>query len=53
MGSEMCIRDRSGKAGACVGLAYLRGAAALELHAGTPLEVELWGERIPAAAWDV
>jgi len=42
----------SPRAGACVGLAYLRGDAAARPHAGTPLEVDLWGERIPAAAWD-
>ena len=50
---ELASVGWSWKAGTCIGLAYLRGAAALEVHAGTSLEVELWGERIPAAAWDV
>ncbi|HEX7435876.1 MAG TPA: FAD-dependent oxidoreductase [Caldimonas sp.] len=39
-------------AGACVGLGYLRGTAARRPHAGTPIEVDLWGEPIPATAWD-
>jgi len=30
----------------------VRGDAAARPHAGTPIEVDLWGERIPAAAWD-
>jgi glycine cleavage system aminomethyltransferase T/glycine/D-amino acid oxidase-like deaminating enzyme len=42
----------SRKAGACVGLGYLRGEAAHVLHAGTHVEVDLWGERIAATAWD-
>ena len=49
---ELASVGWSPKAGACVGLAYLRGDAARRPHAGTPLEVDLWGERIPAAAWD-
>ena len=36
----------------CVGLAYLRGPAAHAHHAGTPLTVDLWGEAVPATAWD-
>ena len=42
----------SPKAGACVGLGYVRGAAALALHAGTPVHVDLWGEPVAARAWD-
>jgi glycine cleavage system aminomethyltransferase T/glycine/D-amino acid oxidase-like deaminating enzyme len=42
----------SAAAGRCVGLGYLRGAAAATAHAGTPLSVDLWGEPHPAAAWD-
>ena len=42
----------SPKAGACVGLGYLRGAAAQRAHAGTPLQVDLWGEPVGATAWD-
>jgi 4-methylaminobutanoate oxidase (formaldehyde-forming) len=40
------------KANACVALAYLRGDAAQRAHAGTPVEVDLWGEPVAAAAWD-
>ncbi len=42
----------SPKAGACVALAYVRGAAALHLHAGTAVQIDLWGELIDATAWD-
>ncbi len=42
----------SPKANACVGLGYVRGAAAQRAHAGTPMHIELWGERIAARAWD-
>ncbi|MCB2019187.1 MAG: GcvT family protein [Burkholderiaceae bacterium] len=40
-------------AGRCVGLAYLRGAAANRVHAGTPISIDLWGEPVAATAWDV
>ena len=43
----------SPRAGACVGLGYLRGDAAQRVHAGTPLQVDLWGEPVQATAWDV
>jgi len=33
-------------------VAYVRGDAAARPHAGTPFEVDLWGERINATAWD-
>jgi 4-methylaminobutanoate oxidase (formaldehyde-forming) len=49
---ELTSAGWSPRAGACVGLAYLRGDAALQTHAGTPLEVDLWGDRIGATAWD-
>ena len=42
----------SPKANACVGLGYARGAAALRVLAGTPIQVELWGEHVAAKAWD-
>ncbi len=42
----------SPKAGACVGLSYVRGEAALRPHAGTAVAVDLWGEPMPARAWD-
>jgi glycine cleavage system aminomethyltransferase T/glycine/D-amino acid oxidase-like deaminating enzyme len=40
-------------AGACAGLGYVRGAAAQQLHAGTPVIIDLWGEAHAATAWDV
>ena len=42
----------SPKAGACVGLGYARGAAAQAVHAGTPAVIDLWGEPVPARAFD-
>ena len=49
---ELSSAGWSLKANACVGLGYLRGDAALRAHAGTPVTVDLWGENIPATAWD-
>ncbi len=40
-------------AGRCIGLAYLRGAAANRVHVGTPISIDLWGEPVGATAWDV
>jgi len=40
------------KAGACVALAALRGDAARRAHAGTPVEVALYGGTAAATAWD-
>ena len=42
----------SPRANACVGLGYVRGTAAQRQHTGTPMHIELWGERIAAKAWD-
>jgi 4-methylaminobutanoate oxidase (formaldehyde-forming) len=42
----------SPRAGACVGLGYLRGDAAQRPHAGTPLGVDLWGHPAAARAFD-
>ena len=42
----------SPKAGACIGLGYVRGDAALREHAGTPVAIDLWGEPVAATAWD-
>jgi 4-methylaminobutanoate oxidase (formaldehyde-forming) len=42
----------SPKANACVGLGYVRGVSAQRSHAGTPIHIELWGERVAAKAWD-
>ena len=41
------------KANACVALAYVRGDEASRAHAGTPVEIDLWGESVAARAWDV
>ena len=49
---EITSAGWSPKAGACVALGYLRGEAAARPHAGTPVEVDLWGERFAATAWD-
>jgi len=49
---ELASVGWSPKAGACVALAYVRGAAAQRAHAGTPAEIDLWGERVAATAWD-
>jgi len=40
------------KAGACVGLGYVRGAAAQVVHQGTPVQVDLWGQPVAARAYD-
>ena len=42
----------SPKAGACVGLGYVRGDAALRVHSGTPASIDLWGEAVPVRAFD-
>jgi 4-methylaminobutanoate oxidase (formaldehyde-forming) len=39
-------------AGACVGLGYVRGAAANRAHAGTPAQILLWGERVAVGLHD-
>ena len=38
--------------GACVGLAYVRGALASQPHAGTPALVQLWGVPTPVTLHD-
>jgi 4-methylaminobutanoate oxidase (formaldehyde-forming) len=42
----------SPRAGACVALGYVRGAAANQTHDGTPAAIELWGERVPVRLYD-
>jgi heterotetrameric sarcosine oxidase gamma subunit len=42
----------SPRAGACVGLGYVRGPAAQAIHQGTPVQIDLWGAAVGAAAWD-
>jgi 4-methylaminobutanoate oxidase (formaldehyde-forming) len=49
---EIASAGWSDAAGRCVGLGYLRGAAATIGHAGTPVSVDLWGEPVAATAWD-
>ena len=39
-------------AGRCVALGYVRGAAARQVHTGTPVQIDLWGEPAGATAWD-
>jgi 4-methylaminobutanoate oxidase (formaldehyde-forming) len=38
--------------GRCIGLGYVRGAAAQAVHSGTPVMLEVWGEPVAASAWD-
>jgi heterotetrameric sarcosine oxidase gamma subunit len=49
---ELASVGWSPKANACVAFAWLRGAPAQRMHAGTPVQVELWGEPVEATAWD-
>lgn len=42
----------SRRAGACVGLGYVRGEAASRPWAGEPAWVDLWGEPVPARVYD-
>jgi 4-methylaminobutanoate oxidase (formaldehyde-forming) len=49
---ELSSAGWSHAAGACVGLGYVRGAAAQVLHRGTPVRIDLWGEAVAATAWD-
>jgi 4-methylaminobutanoate oxidase (formaldehyde-forming) len=49
---ELSSAGWSPKALACVGLGYLRGAAAQQVHAGTPVTIDLWGEPVRARAFD-
>jgi 4-methylaminobutanoate oxidase (formaldehyde-forming) len=49
---EVSSAGWSVKAGACVALGYVRGDAAQVVHQGTPTFIDLWGEPVPARAWD-
>ena len=49
---ELTSAGWSAAAGRCIGLGYLRGAASGRAHAGSPVDVDLWGEPVPASAWD-
>jgi 4-methylaminobutanoate oxidase (formaldehyde-forming) len=48
---ELSSAGWSPQAGACVALAWWRGAAANQTHAGTPVAVDLWGRPMAARAW--
>ncbi len=39
------------KAGTCIALGYVRGAAAQCEHRGTPVQIDLWGQAVAAHAW--
>ena len=49
---EFSSASWSGAAGACIGLGFVRGAAAQQVHRGTPVVIDLWGEPVAATAWD-
>ena len=49
---ELSSAGWSTLAGACMALGYVRGAAAQRVHDGTPVQIDLWGEAVPARAWD-
>jgi len=49
---ELSSAGWSPRAGACVALGYVRGALANQPHAGTPVQIDLWGRAVPATAWD-
>lgn len=42
----------SPRAGACMALGYVRGAAALQAHAGTAASIDLWGQATAATLHD-
>ena len=49
---ELSSAGWSPRGGTCVALGYVRGAAALKAHAGTPVQIDLWGQPVAATAWD-
>jgi 4-methylaminobutanoate oxidase (formaldehyde-forming) len=49
---ELSSAGWSPQAGACVALGYVRGDAAQQVHAGTAVSIDLWGEPVAATAWD-
>jgi 4-methylaminobutanoate oxidase (formaldehyde-forming) len=49
---ELASAGWSLAAGRCVALGYLRGEAANQAHAGTPVTIDLFGEAVSATAWD-
>ena len=49
---EITSAGWSPRAGACVALGYLRGAAARQPHAARPVQILLWGDTVEATAHD-
>lgn len=49
---ELSSAGWSPKAGVCVALGYVRGAAAQQVHAGTAVTLDLWGRAVAATAWE-
>jgi 4-methylaminobutanoate oxidase (formaldehyde-forming) len=49
---ELSSAGWSDAAGRSIGLGYLRGRAAARDHAGTAVAIDVWGEGVPATAWD-
>ena len=49
---EISSAGWSPRAGACVALGYVRGAAALVAHRGTSACIDLWGARAPVRLYD-
>lgn len=49
---ELSSAGWSPVAGACIGLGYVRGSAAQQVHRGTPVVIDLWGQPQAATAWD-
>ena len=49
---EISSAGWSPKAGACVALGYVRGAAAQIVHAGSPAQIELWGDKLGVKLYD-
>jgi 4-methylaminobutanoate oxidase (formaldehyde-forming) len=49
---ELSSAGWSLRAGACVGLGYVRGDAAARTWAGEAAQVDLWGEAVPARLFD-
>ena len=49
---ELSSAGFSRAASRCIALGYVRGAAAAALHAGTPVQIDLWGRAVAARAFD-
>ncbi|MBL8286346.1 MAG: FAD-dependent oxidoreductase [Rubrivivax sp.] len=49
---ELTSVGYSPKVRACIGLGYVRGEAAGQVHVGSAASIDLWGEPVPARAWD-